>query len=159
MMRRSDQDLQRYFDGELSLRKAKGVQQQIAADEADQIKLEALEGMRALVRESVDGSAEEADFSLLWTSIAQGIAEHERARPSPFSHWLFRWGMVSVSAVAAIVLAVLLWNPVGGPPSNDCVIETIEVAPGATSTIFTIADPELADATTVLWVDDSQEEK
>jgi anti-sigma factor RsiW len=141
MSDRHDDDLQRYFDGELSLSEAKRVYQRIAADPEDQLRLEALGDLRVALTDAAGQPAKEADFSLLWSAVEQGIAEHERPKESMLSHLFLRWALVGASALAAVILAVVLLHP---------------LASGATSTIFTIADPELADATTVLWVDDNE---
>lgn len=160
MAERDDRELQRYFDGELSLRQARQVRERLAESPEDQRRLEALGEMRSLLRESVEAEADDADFSRLWDGVRTGIAADEERGPSRVSSWILRWGMVTASAVAAAILLLVLWSPLSSPPPrNDCTIEDLEVGAGVTSTIFTIADPELADATTVIWVNESQDSK
>jgi anti-sigma factor RsiW len=161
MSERRDEELQRFFDGELSPRRARKVHARIV-DEPDQARrLEALDEMGALVREAAEAEAEEADFSQLWARVERGIeadASAERERSFVPSR-LLRWGIGLSAAAAAAVLAVVLLNPLQAPPQrNDCMIESLEVGAGATSTIFTIDDPERADATTVVWVSETQGE-
>ncbi|MBW2732861.1 MAG: hypothetical protein JRH20_10760 [Deltaproteobacteria bacterium] len=158
MAEREDRELQRYFDGELSLRQARQVRERLIESADDQRRLEALGEMRGLLREAAEAEADDADFSRLWDGVRTGIATEKGRAPRRVGSWVLRWGMVTASAVAVAVLVLVLWSPLSSPPPrNDCTIEDLEVGQGAISTIFTIADPELADATTVIWVDDSQD--
>ncbi len=160
MSERRDEELQRFFDGELSPRRARKVHARIVDDAAEARRLEALDEMGAMVREAASASADEADFSQLWAKVERGIkADAKRRERSFMPSRLLRWGVGLAAATAAAVLAVVLLNPLQAPPQrNDCMIESLEVGAGATSTIFTIDDPELADVTTVVWVSETQGE-
>lgn len=147
-------ELQRYHDGELSLRRAKRVQARLQSDEQARRELVELERLGDALRASAELSAEEADFSQLWSRVRQGIAEDRVERVAPSSRWLLRIGMAFASAAAAVVLLLVLWHP-GRPPKNDCVVESLEVGSGV-GTIFTVDDPEYADATTVIWISEAE---
>jgi anti-sigma factor RsiW len=166
-----DRELQRFFDGELSPAEARRVYQRIESNDADLMRLASLGEMHDALVDTASAEAEDADFSALWDNVERGIErESEPAsaleqsggpprEPSRFARGLFRWTMVTASAVAVAVLALVFWWPgATGAPSNDCEIESLEVGQGAVSTIFTIDDPEQPDATTVIWVSESQGE-
>ena len=157
-----DRDLQRYFDGELSPRAARRVCRQLDPDARR--RLESLGQMRDMVRETAEATADDADFAGLWDGVRRGIAGEQRAG---WSERLRRWfrlhrlataSAAAAMAVIALVLVVVLPRAIDGIASNDCVIESLDVGEGAVSTIFTIDDPERADATTVIWVSESSGE-
>lgn len=159
MSERQDRELQRFFDGELSPRQARKVAERLTQDADELRRLEALEEMQLALRGATEDAADEANFTNLWARVQQGVEADKEARAGGFAgRWLLRWGVALASAAAAVVLAIVLLNPAHTPRvRNDCVIESLEVEAGATSTIFTIDDPEVADATTVIWVDEAQQ--
>jgi len=155
MASRRNRDLQRYFDEELSPRRAAKVQEQLASAPEDQRRLDSLRDLRASLREATLESVEQADFSRLWARVQVGIAAQ---RPVHFServrHWLRSYGLMAASAAAAAVLALFLWLPADQATGNDCDIESLDSDPGAMSTIFTIDTPEDGSSTTVIWVNE-----
>ena len=156
MSKRRDEELQRFFDGELSSRRAGKVHARIVDNPDDERCLAALDQMGHWVREAADANADQTDFSMLWARVQEGIEAENFPQRSFFQSQLLRWGMGLTAAAAAAVLAVVLLNPLEAPRQrNDCMIESLEVGSGATSTIFTIDDLD-ADATTVVWLNEIQ---
>jgi anti-sigma factor RsiW len=152
-----DQDLLRYFDAELSPRRAHAVESQLKEDPQAQRKLALLERTRDLVRETI--LEENApSFDHLYANVRARItqeppvrfAEHLRA-------WLKRYRFVVGSAVVAgAVVLALVGIALDSPVHNQCNIESIDIGPGVTSTIITPTDPDDANASTVIWIDDDQ---
>jgi len=158
---KDDRDLQRYFDGELRPRRARRIREEIEADAGARGRIAALESMRGMVRSASADAVDEADFGGLWARVRAGI-EHEpplglRER---LGFWLRRWGVVvaTASAAAAVVLFVLVRPAHRPPPSNDAVIESLDVGPEAVGTIFTIAGSGETGQTTVIWVTETSAE-
>ena len=157
-----DKELQRYFDGELSQRRARKVRARVEANAEDRGRLTALSAMREAVRDASSRSSEAADFGNLWAGVQQGIA---RQQPLPLGErlriWTRRWGAVLAAGVAtAAVAAALVLRPVAlPPPRNDAVIESLDVGAEAVSTIFTISDDVGGSGeTTVIWVTETSAE-
>jgi len=160
MASRSDKELQRYFDGELSPRAARRMRERLEGSDEDRQRVHALDAIRSSLREATDAAADEADFGGLWSRVQAGIA---REKPLSLGEragfWLRRYGLVTAAAAAAIVVAVILLRPVEPPPPrNDAVIEKLDVGPEAVGTIFTIADPAGKGQTTVIWVTETSSE-
>ena len=160
MSANDDRNLQRYFDGELSPRQARKVNQRLKQSPEDRDRLASLRSMRSMLREAHEDMVEEPSFDNLWAEVEAGIEEQ---RPLPLGEriwtWLRRHGMVLAPAAAAMVVVVLLLAPFGEQPvaRNDCEIETLEVGQDAVSTIFTIDDPEETGETTVIWLTSNDE--
>ena len=159
MPKNSDRDLQRYFDGELSSRQARKVHTRLEANPDDRARLDSLRQMRSMLREASAEVAQDADFDQLWSGVEAGI---EQQRPVPFAErlrgWLRRYALIAAPvAAAAAVLLVLMLPQAQTQDRNDCVIESLEVGPGAVSTIFTIDDPGETGETTVIWVSANDE--
>lgn len=157
---RRDKDLQRYFDGELSRRQAERVRRQVESSPEDQQRLANLGAMRGLLTEATNDAVQQASFDNLWAKVQLGVAAQQ---PVPLGErirvWFRRYGLVAASAAAAAVMGVFLWTSVGEPtPRNDCEIESLEMDPGAVSTIFTIHTPENDGKTTVIWVNETPPE-
>lgn len=160
--RERDIELQRYFDGELGAGQTKKVHQRLQASAEARRKLETLEQVQRMVRESAEAAADEASFDHLWTRVRAGIAEQEPlGLGERLGLALRRWGIVMAgAAVAAAVLLLVTVGPIinESPPRNDAVIESLETGPEAVSTIFTIDDPEETGETTVIWVTETSAE-
>jgi len=159
-VRRRHGELQRYFDGELSPRRARRVHEQLEAqgpEGGDCLRLEAMGQIRGMLRSVADATADDADFSGLWGEVARRTTRV--TGPSRKRGWLrlVSWAAVAASAAAAIVLAFALRSG-STPTSNECMIESLDVGPGAVSTIFTIEDPDLPGGTTVIWISDRDAE-
>jgi hypothetical protein len=155
MIRRSDRDLHRYFDGELSPRDASRVRAHLEEHPEDRARLESLQTLRAMLREAHKAAVEDATFDHLWTRIEAGIeADDEETSPVGFWAWVRRYALVAVplAVVAGVLLLVWLIPVRETPVRNDCVIESLEVGPGTVGTIFTIDDSEETGETTVIWV-------
>jgi anti-sigma factor RsiW len=153
MRSRDDSELQRYHDGELSPRRARRVRQWLERDPLARQRRDSLQQLHELVASGAEGAADDADFSRLWQGVAQGIAAKQDEPDERGFRSVLGWIALGVSATAAVTLALFIWLAVP-PPSNDCVIESLEVGPSAVSTIFTIADSETRGETTVIWVTD-----
>ncbi len=159
MSEHRDEELQRFFDGDLNPRRARKVYARVIADPDERKRLEALDELGALVREGAEAAADDADFSHLWARVEAGIEAEEAPAQSIATSPMLRWGIALTSAMAAVVLAVVLLNPLrSAPQRNSCVIESLEVGSGATSTVFTINDSEGRDATTIVWLSEAQGE-
>ena len=159
MSPRDDRELQRYHDGELSPRRARKVHARLQSSQEDRDRLSSLRNMRSMLHEAHQEMVQEPDFDQLWGRVEAGIEEQ---RPLPWQErllgWLRRNGLVLASATAVALAALLLVLLVIAPPaSNDCQIESLEVGPGAVSTIFTIDDPEETGETTVIWLSSNED--
>lgn len=156
---RDDKDLQRYHDGELGGRRARRVREQLETDAGARGRMKALESMRDMLRDAASASADEADFGRLWARVQTGIdREVAPSLSERLSLWIRRWGVVAAAATVAVAVAltVLLWP--SPPPTNDAVIESLDVGPEAVGTIFTIAGPKETGDTTVIWVTETPAE-
>jgi len=161
MRARRHTDLQRYFDEELSQRRARKLHEHLASSPEDQRQLDDLKKMRSLLQEATEEAVAEVSFEHLWSNVQEAIATQQPLTlKERINTWARRYGLVAVSAAAAVVLVFfLLVRPFGEPSiRNDCHIESLEVEPGAVSTIFTIYTPEKSDRTTVIWVNDETSE-
>jgi anti-sigma factor RsiW len=162
MSSKRDMELQRYFDGELGARRARAVHLRLQASPEEQEQLAGMEAMRELVREASEAAADEADFDNLWARVRVGIRQEE---PVPLGErlglWVRRYGLVAATAAAAVLLALALLLPArgpSGPVSNNAVVESLELGPEATGTVFTIADSGDTGETTVIWVSETSAE-
>jgi anti-sigma factor RsiW len=162
MASESDKDLQRYFDGELSPGRARRVHRRLQESPEERKRLESMEQMRSMLRESTQAAADEASFDHLWTRVRAGVEKQEPlGLGERLTFWLKRYGLALASATAAAVVAVVLITSSLQPETparNDAVIESIETGPEVTSTIFTIDDPEETGETTVIWVTETSAE-
>jgi anti-sigma factor RsiW len=159
MAARRDKDLQQYFDGELGVRRARKVRLQLEQHPEDQRRLQELQRVRGLMRESTAEAVSEVSFDSLWAKVQVGIAA---AKPLPWSEririWLRRYGVVMASAVAAVLLVTALVWPMETVIRNECDIESLDVDPEVAVTIFTIDSPDKDDRTTVIWVDEHKDQ-
>jgi hypothetical protein len=148
-------ELQRYFDGELSPRRARKMEEHLSRSPDDQRRLETLRAMRRMLQEANEEAVQQSSFDRLWAHVQIGIA----ARRAPslgqrVRSWLRSYGLMAASATAAALLALFLWLPTDTTTHNDCNIESLDADPGAMSTIFTIDTPEDGNKTTVIWVNE-----
>lgn len=168
LSRLTDSELQRYFDGELSPRRARHVHRVLADSPEDRRRFAALGEIGQAIRARAEDVADDASFEVNWQRIRARIAEEGEAGAGA------RWGGVLLSPrwiggavamavlVAAVVVAVVLSSGEPPRPRNDCVIESLEVGPQAVSTIFTIeddegGDPAQHDQMTVIWVSEASD--
>jgi len=140
-----DAVLHRLHDGELD--PAERARTEAALDAIGQQKLAALDQLGGALRAAYGGAG--ADFDV-WPAVERAIA---RTKVVPLRRRLGRAPIfISTLAVAAAVLAMLLL-PGGSHPSNDCVIDELEVS-GATATIMQVSDDTHGGTTTVLWLEE-----
>jgi hypothetical protein len=117
-------------------------------DEGARDKLAALDDLGGLLRAAYGSAGEGVD---VWPAVQREIA---RAKVVPLRRRLGRASIVaSTLAVAAAAAAALLLLPGGGHPSNDCVIDELEVS-GASATILRLDDDKHGGSTTVLWLEE-----
>jgi len=154
-----DKDLQRYFDGELGPAQARKVYERLQQSPEDQRRFEAMKDMRSLLRENTRQAVEDQSFDHLWTRVEASIGQQQPLSTGElFGAWLRRYGLVAVSATAALIVAMMLvWPVTSESDTNDCMIESIEVGAGTVSTIFTLDDPDESGETTVIWLDEDEE--
>jgi anti-sigma factor RsiW len=147
----SDELLHRFHDGELDGATRATVEASLAEDAVARSKVAALDEIGGLLRGAY-GEEAAASFDA-WPAIEAGLG---RARVIPITSRLRRraplW--ISTLAVAAAVLAVLMfpWGG-GGHPSNECSVDELEVT-GASATIMKMADDSHGGSTTVLWLEE-----
>ncbi len=176
MTPKTKKDIQRYFDGELSPRKARQVFQRLQENGEERKQLAALEKSRFLLQETIQGEVEEANFDGLWLNVQAGISKEQPLKVSErFTLWFARYRL-AVAAAATILLMIgvaLLFPAIKAPSSSGkdsggiplestqsaVVIESLEVGPEAVSTIFTVPDFEdEAKLTMVIWVTENNAE-
>lgn len=154
----SDEELQRYFDGELSEAEARSVEAQLT--DIDRARLKALEEMRALLNAALDGEAAEVD---VWSGVEAKLKEEraeatrrwrERRRGGRRSLGLGLKSMAGFAAAMAAAFFVIV-QPWPGGSRNDCSIETLETE-GAIAAIFNDDDDN---APTVIWSEETEEEE
>lgn len=151
----SDEELQRYFDGELTEAEARSVEARLT--DIDRARLKALEEMRALLNAALDGESEDVD---VWAGVEAKLRD-ERAEAT--RRWRERkrgrrrrvLGSMAgfVAAMAAAFLVIV--QPWPGATRNDCSIETLETE-GAIAAVFNDDDDN---APTVIWAEETEEEE
>jgi anti-sigma factor RsiW len=151
----ADEQLQRYFDGELAPEERARVEASLTED--DQLRLASLGEVRDLIRNALH--AESADIDV-WAALAPEVgAPVGKAEARARRRWGWRahpasWsaGLMAMAA-AALLFAFQPWHP--RHPGNDCDVESIETS-GAMATVFRIADmPHHGDGTTtVIWTEE-----
>ena len=142
-----DQDalLHRLHDGELD--PAERGRVEAGLDEESRGKLGALDDLGGLLRAAY-GDAGGVD---VWPAVQREIA---RGKVVPLRRRFGRGSIVaSTLAVAAAAAAALFLLPGGGHPSNDCVIDELEVS-GASATVLRLDDDKHGGTTTVLWLEE-----
>ncbi len=155
MGKAKDERLQRYSDGELPSGDRVGVE--AALDEDDQLRLAALDEMRALLRNTLDAESAEVD---LWPGLEAKLPVDDlaRARARRGGFWRSRMTQLSasVTALAAAAALLLVFRPWHAQhPDNDCDIVSLETS-GAVATVFNMNDvPHGGDGpTTVIWTEE-----
>lgn len=154
---KNDRDLHRYFDGELPLRRARQVFQDLDRDPTTRAKLEALGELRASLRAATDEAVAEQRFDHLWTRVEAGLRE-----TPPSSAWARFWSgagrgrlaLASVGAALVLTMGLGLWFRLGVPEvvDNDCQIESIEAGEDQVTQVFTVENPDGPGDVTVVWV-------
>jgi anti-sigma factor RsiW len=151
----ADEQLQRYFDGELAADERARVEATLTED--DRLKLASLGEVRDLIRNAL--TAESADLDV-WEGLAPALsAPVGKAEARARRRWGLRahpasWSAgLMAAAAAALLFTFQPWHP--RHPGNDCEVESLETS-GAMATVFRIADmPHHGDAsTTVIWTEE-----
>jgi anti-sigma factor RsiW len=158
MGKREDEQLQRYFDGELQPEERAHVEAGLSED--DQLRLAALGEMRELLRHTLQAESAEID---LWSALQPHVVpanDLERARARrQLPKWLrgrmtgFSAGFTALAAAAALLLVFRPWH--SRHADNDCDILSLETS-GSVATVFSVSDvPHGGDGpTTVIWTEE-----
>lgn len=143
----SDQMLARYLDGELSPAERSELEAQLNDD--DRLRLAALGDVGAAVRAALEGEAAQVD---LWPSVQAWI---ERARRNAWWRRARRPGVLGAGLLAVAAAVMILLAPLKRvPPTNECDIESLDVA-GVQATVFKIPDSTRAGlTTTIIWTEE-----
>lgn len=152
-------DVERYFDRELSEEKRAEIEAAIAQDTSLKAHLETMTHLQREIKSVVEESTVSVNFDAIWSGIAARI-DAETPQPKGFNvRWIwstFRYPLAAMAMVGIVAMA-LLWHfraPLKETlvAGNTCVIERLDVGSKAVGTIFTIADTQSNDETTVIWV-------
>jgi anti-sigma factor RsiW len=142
-VREKDEQLQRYFDGELSADERARVEAELGDE--DRERLAALGEMRGLLSGALDAEAAAVE---LWPAVESGL-KRERMR-----RWRHRMrGPGAVGLVVAMAASLVLFLGRRLPTiTNECDIESLEVE-GAAATVLRVGDAHHGgDATTtIIW--------
>ena len=128
-------------------------------DEADWLRLQAIEEVSATLRNTLLAESEEVD---LWPDITARLEEIDRTRQKKtvLRRWrerLTKRAVLALPAMAAAAAAVVLWVKLQPPVvTNGCDIEYLDVAGGSATVLQLPDDHENGPTTTVIWVDESQ---
>lgn len=157
-------ELQAYFDGAISEKEQYDWIEENLSDE-DNLRLEAYEEMRDLLRFDSEQALEPYDPDLLWARIQNEVAEHEKSQPSDatatgaiasyFStngRWLFPTAAITLLALLAVTSFLLMFNKandnphLGAPEHATYVfVDSQNLSPNAVS--------HTANNTPVIWFD------
>jgi anti-sigma factor RsiW len=139
--------LARYLDGELT--PAERGELEALLDDQDRARLAALTDIGAAVRAALAGESEPVD---LWPGVEAGI---ERARRHARWQRARRPGMLGAGLLVAGAALMLLLAPLKRVrPTNECDIESLEVA-GTQTAVFKVPDPERQGlTTTIIWTEE-----
>lgn len=148
--------LDAWLDGALSASDAAWTGQHVAGCQGCAAEVAALRRVKTLVAEVA--AVPEPDWTGFFPGIVRGIREDERPSPAPARHRAWwgvspRWAMGG-AAVAAAMLAVVLWQGGQGPaPAEASVLvnSAESESPGATVMVYTPPTKDLA----VVWVFDN----
>jgi anti-sigma factor RsiW len=155
-----DDELMRYFDGEVDAAWARRIERELTGSEADRKRLAALGEVRALLRGSVQAGAAQAPSEAMWAAIQSELV---RGRRPPlgerlavaWSEWWegpARYWTAATAAAAIAALVIFIARPgARAVAARDVVIESVETA-GVTATVFIIPDEAGGDGTAVLWI-------
>lgn len=163
-----NEQLQRYFDGELSSQEAAEVQQQLESSPQGTTELRQLTQIRSAMREAATEWASQVDSDALFGRIEQELAH----APSVPALKVIRGGGAKrvyqglgfgLAAAAAILLAVFTWPESDsiGPDSPPVAVtrgsEVLEVDFGTnTGTVFEVKGA-VGQPLAVVWIDDEME--
>jgi hypothetical protein len=156
MVKRADEQLQRYFDEELAPEERARVEAGLSED--DQLRLAALGEMRDLLRNTLQAESAEID---LWSALQPHVApgnDLERARVArqKVPRWMrgrmtsFSAGLTALAAAAALLLVFRPWH--AQRSDNDCDILSLETS-GSVATVFSVNDAPHG-PTTVIWTEE-----
>ena len=159
-MSRHDDDLMRFFDGDLGDADARRLEQSLAESPEDRKRLAALGEMRALLREAAQKDAAAAPSEAMWSAIRGELATGRRPAlgerlavawrdlwSGPARYWL----PATAGAMALAVIFAIGRSGSRAPLVRDVVIESVETA-GVTATVFQIPDEAGGDGIAVLWL-------
>jgi anti-sigma factor RsiW len=151
----SNEDLQRYFDGELDEPERQRVEAGLTDE--DRERLAAMAEMRSLVRGALTAEAESID---LWPAVGAALpgATSASAKKQAMRSWRDRVRVrrlagtgagLLVAAAAALLLVFRPWSPPrsGG---NNVEIQSLELD-GLTATVLTVDARRGSDSTTILF--------
>ena len=152
MGKEHDEQLQRYFDGEMTPDERARVE--AAFSEDDRLKLAALGEVRGLVANALTAEAADVD---LWPALEKKLGGVGKAEAKARRRWGLRahpasWsaGLLSFAAAAALLLVMQPWHPAHA--QNGCDIENLETVGAVASVIHMDDAPHHGDeATTVIW--------
>jgi anti-sigma factor RsiW len=155
----SDEELQRYFDGDLAPAQARRVEEALARSEEDRRRLAALGEIRTLLREAAQRSAVEAPSEPMWAAIRAEVAKGQE--PPLRERLAVRWRelcagparFVLPAAAAAAVALLWLLRPEEKevPAAGGVVIEAYETT-GVTATVFQIPGGSGGEGISVLFI-------
>jgi anti-sigma factor RsiW len=135
-MNKKDDDLQRYFDGELDAAERARVEAALTDD--DRARLLALGELRALTAGALNAEAADAD---VWPAVEAGLKKErtrrwrDRARGRRF---MGTGAGLLIAAVATLLLIFKPWDP-KHVPTNNCDIEMLETD-GVQATVLDVPD-------------------
>ena len=143
----SDEDLERYFDGELDDTARKRVE--AALDDDDRAKLEALADVRAALRDTLYAEADGIDLGgAVAEKVAQGGQVVSLARRRRRLMRLASTGTgLLVAAAAAFLFFVKPW--VGHAPVNNAELESLDLD-GVSAVVLTVDGHKANDSATIL---------
>jgi anti-sigma factor RsiW len=148
----TDEELQRYFDDELSANERASVEARLDADA--RLRLEALHELRSVLRAHADVHADLSPLSSVIDAIERTPLGATPLRAPVKRRWLPMsavGGLLAAAAALVVFLHPIAPNVVGGNASE---IESLEVQ-GELATVFHVESGN--DRATVIWTDDSTE--
>jgi anti-sigma factor RsiW len=146
----SDEQLQRYFDGELGPVERGEVEARLDADA--RLRLEALSELRGLLRAQAQGEEEQVDLSALSATIdAIGRQPQTAVVAQPKRRWIpMSAAGAFLAAAAAVMFLVMPRAPSRVSGGNHAVVESLEVE-GSLATVFHVTSGD--DEATIIWAD------
>ncbi len=145
-MDKRDDELQRYFDDELSADERARVEAALTDD--DRLKLAALGELRALTQAALAGETEHVD---VWSGVEAGLKKQRtrRWRDRVRGRRFVSGAGVLIAAVATLLLLFKPWSP-KHVPTNNCDIELLETD-GVQATVLDVPDHGGDNHTTILF--------
>jgi anti-sigma factor RsiW len=141
-----DEDLQRYFDGEMPAEERTAFEGSLTDD--DRARLDALAEMRALLVASLDGAAADVD---IWAGLEAKLPKPAgEVVPLPAKRKIRRRVAWTAAGGALLAAAAALAILVGRAPlkPSECDVESLETD-GAVATVMKVGDGPASH--TVIW--------